>query len=409
MGKFLKSILFIFLISFWALNLSKNTSFANNETYFIATAYYSPLPNQKHYTTWSYWWDIRLNWKGHTTASWKPVYTWILAAPKKYPFWTKIYFDGYGIWAVEDRWWAIVRAWVRGHEYDRIDIWMWYGDEWLMRAKKWGKRVIKWKVISRKSNVNLKFSENVLNWVENIRVNPNEHKIEDVKKLQTNFKKLWLYNWNIDGKYNSIKDSLINFQIKSKIIKSKNQIDAWWFWPKTYIALIKKYWNNDILIKQNISNLVETNDKVKIILNHEEIKLNWDFPQKEEVKKVQELFKKLWMYNWNIDGNFNSIKRYLLDFQKKAWIIKQDNSWWAWYFWEKTKAALVTYFENQVSNRKENITIDDISYDTLDNIWNKLKNSPKSNELIKRLEKVKSKLKNNSHIKKINYLINILK
>ena len=409
MSKIIKSILFIFITIFWTFFFLKNTSFADmSETSFIVTAYYSPLPNQKHYITWSYAWDIRLNWKWHTTASWKPVKQWILAAPTKYPFWTKIYFNGYGIWTVEDRWWAIVKAWIRWYEHDRIDIWVWHGDEWLMRARKWWKRSIKWIVVSRSSEISLKFSDNVLTDIENIKVNPENHSNIDVKKLQQNFKKLWLYNWEIDGSYQSIKWDLIDFQIKNKVIRSKTQIDAWWFWPKTYLTLIKKYWSKDILVKQENTKIVGTNEKVKIILDHEEIKLNWDKPDKAEIKKVQSLFIKLWMYNWKIDWDFNSIKRILLDFQKESWIIKKDNSWWAWYFWEKTKAALITHFEKNEKNRKKKITIDDISYDTLKKIWEKIKNSKKSDELIKKLKKVKTKLKRKSQIKKIDYLIKIL-
>ena len=409
MSKFLKSIFFMIITILWLSNFLQNTVSAANETYFIVTAYYSPLPNQKRYTTWTYTWDVRLNWKWHTTASWKWVYTWILAAPSKYPFWTKIYFEWFWIWVIEDRWWAIVKAWKRWFEHDRIDIWMGYWDEWLQRALNWGTRIIKWKVVSRNSNVNLKFSANILKDIENIKVNPENHNISDVKKLQENFKKLWIYNWVIDWKYSSIKITLIDFQINNRIIKSTNSSDAWWFWPKTYTTLLKKYWNKDILVRQNNTKIIETNPKVQIILNHEEIKLNWDKPQIEEVKKLQRLFKKLWMYSWNIDWNFNNIKRKLLDFQKETWIIKQDNSWWAWYFWEKTKAALVNYFENKNALIRKKITIDDISYSTLDKIWKKLKKSGNNRILIKKLLRVKTKLDNTSRIDKIDYLINLLK
>ena len=409
MSKFLKSILFSLIIFLWLLNFQTNTVSANNETYFIVTAYYSPLPNQKKYVTWSYAWDKRLNWEGHTTASGKWVYTWILAAPKKYPFWTKIYFEGFWIWAVEDRWWAIVKAWFRWHEHDRIDIWMWYGDEWLQRALKWWKRTIKWKVVSTNQKVNLKFANNILNWLEKIKVNPENQKTEEIKKLQENFKKLKLYNWKIDWKYKSIKKDLINFQLKEKIIKSVNDEAAGWFWPKTYVALLRRFWSKDILVRQDNFEIIETNPKVQIILWFPEIKLNWDNPQKEEVKKVQDLFKKLWLYSWTIDWDFNKIKKILINFQVKNKVIKSKKSDEAGYFWEKTKAALITYFENKNIPKKKKITLDDISYKALDKVSKKLKNSPKKNKLIKILEKNLSKIKKTEHKKKIAYLILSLK
>lgn len=415
MGKFLKSLFFIIITVLWLFNFINETKANSDEVSFIVTAYYSPLPNQKHYTTWSYAWDKRLNWEGHTTASGKWVYTWILAAPQKYPFGTKIYFEWFGIWAVEDRWWAIVKAWVDWHEHDRIDIWMWYWDEWLQRALKWWKRTIKWKIVSKNSKVNLKFSKNVLKNIENIKVNPEDHKKEDVKKLQENFKKLGLYTWKIDWKYENIKNEIIDFQVKNKIISTKNSPEAWWFWPKTYVQLLRRFWSKDIIIRQDNLELIQTAKEVIIILNAPEIKLNWDKPQSEEVKKVQELFKKIWFYNWNIDWDFNKIRRRLLDFQKETWIIKNDNSWGAWYFWEKTKSELITYFENKNMLKKtkkvtpkKRITIDDISYKTLDSIWKKLQKYPQKNILVKKLTKAKRLIKVESQKNKIEYLINLL-
>jgi hypothetical protein len=172
---------------------------------------------------------------------------------------------------------------------------------------------------------------------------------------------------------------------------------------------LKKYWNKDILIKQNNTKIIETSPKVQIILNHEEIKLNWDEPQVDEVKKLQRLFKKLWIYSWIIDWNFNNIRRILLDFQKEAWIIKYDDSWWAGYFWEKTKAALVTYFEDKEIISKKRMPLDNISYSILNKVLKKLKKSRNNRNLIRKLLKIKSKLMIKSRIDKIDFLINWLK
>jgi hypothetical protein len=397
MRKIFKSFLLIILLLI-SLLINKNFAFANNDWYtnisFIVTAYYSPLPNQKKYITWSFAWDKRLNWEWHTTASWKPVKPGILAAPTKYPFWTKIYFEWYWVWVVEDRGWAIVKAWVRWHEHDRIDIWMWYWDEWLQRALKWWKRTIKWRVVSRKQKVNLKFAKDILNWLENIKVNPEIHKEEDVKKLQEKFKELWLYTWKVDWKYNSIKKDLINFQIKYKLIPSINDEAAGWFWPKTYTALLRRFWSKEVLIKQDDFLIQETNKKIEIILEAPEIKLNWDNPQKEEVIKVQKLFKKLGLYTWEIDWKFEKIKDIILNIQKEAWIIKNNNDWWAGYFWEKTKAALIIYCENKYD--KTNYIPGKKEKNKLDKIITKIKlyinNKSKNNKKLK--EKIKSKIEN---------------
>jgi len=80
-----------------------NAHASDEETYFVATAYYSPLPGQSRYTTGTYAGDIRLNGSGIITASGKEVFQGLLAGPKNYPFGTKIYFEGYGIGEIADR------------------------------------------------------------------------------------------------------------------------------------------------------------------------------------------------------------------------------------------------------------------------------------------------------------------
>jgi 3D (Asp-Asp-Asp) domain-containing protein len=121
------------------------------ETFVVATAYYSPLPNQKRYLRWNYESEIRLNGNGTHGASGKGVFNGMLAAPKTYEFWTKIWIDGLGVGSVEDRGGAIVSKGNRGYEYDRIDIWMGEGDEWLKRALSWGKRTVKARIYKEKS------------------------------------------------------------------------------------------------------------------------------------------------------------------------------------------------------------------------------------------------------------------
>lgn len=111
-------------------------------TPFIISAYYSPLPCQNRYATGSYDGDIRLNGRGTNGADGTPVYPGMIAAPKTYSFGTKMHVPGIGIVAVHDRGGAIVTAGERGHAYDRLDVWMGYGDQGLARALKWGKRTV---------------------------------------------------------------------------------------------------------------------------------------------------------------------------------------------------------------------------------------------------------------------------
>ena len=113
------------------------------ERTFIITAYYSPLLGQKTYYRGSYEADVLLNGNGTHGASGTPVFTGMLAAPKTYAFGTQIFFDGLGLGTVQDRGGAIVDAYVRGQAYDRLDIWMGYGEVALRRTIAWGRRTVK--------------------------------------------------------------------------------------------------------------------------------------------------------------------------------------------------------------------------------------------------------------------------
>lgn len=106
---------------------------------FKISAYYSPLPCQDRYVTGSYDGDIRLNGGGVRGADGTPVYPGMIAAPRTYNFGVKMDIPDVGIVAIHDRGGAIVAAGGVG-SYDRLDIWMGYGDKGLKRALNWGKR-----------------------------------------------------------------------------------------------------------------------------------------------------------------------------------------------------------------------------------------------------------------------------
>jgi len=226
---------------------------------FVVTAYYSPLPGQEKYSFnvyrnryRTYEEEIRLQWDWKTTASWKWVFAWLLAAPKNYDFWTKIELDWIWIWVVEDRGWAIVNSWERWYEYDRIDIWMGYWDEWLERAKKWWKREVKWKIVSSDTLIWVEFDVSPVSKYNKLTVDAEKPKEENVVKLQKLMSEVWLYNWTTNWNFDEIKDELISFQISNKIIDSKNSDEAWYFWEKTLAVMRKKFWWWIFKIPENI-------------------------------------------------------------------------------------------------------------------------------------------------------------
>jgi hypothetical protein len=55
---------------------------------------------------------------------------------------------------------------------------------------------------------------------------------------------------------------------------------------------------------------------------------------------LQTLFNEIWLYNWEIDGDFVKIKDILINYQIENWIVSSVNDSSAWYFWTKTFAEL---------------------------------------------------------------------
>lgn len=298
-----------------------------------------------------------MNGEWVTTASWKGVFAGLLAGPANYPFGTKIYFEWFGIWSIEDRWGAIVKAWERWHSYDRIDIWMWYGDEGRERAVRWWKRTIKGKIVVPSSSITLKHAESQLGYIWNLRVAP-DSEIESVKKLQEIFKKVDLYSGNIDGKYESIKNELIDYQLKNGVIQSKDEEAAWYFWPKTIAVLREKYgYSTDILITEDIALFSKYNHKYaseayKLILEYGDLRISPE-SNSESIMELQKLLTQLWEYTGSIDWKYESLKPQLVQLQLKLWIIDRADHWEAGYFGNKTRTALWSYYENNNVSIKE--------------------------------------------------------
>lgn len=131
---------------------SENFSYPYKKN-FLVSAYYTPVPGQQKYALGSLEADIRMN--GDTvSANGTTVYPGMIAAPKIFPFGTKLKIPGFGIGTVHDRGGAIVQAGQQGNLYDRLDVWMGFGDTGLQRALQWGKRVVEVTVYGK--NVTIK-------------------------------------------------------------------------------------------------------------------------------------------------------------------------------------------------------------------------------------------------------------
>ncbi len=139
--KVIKKFGLLFSLTLAFLMLSGVAEAGVYEKTFTITAYYSPIPCQDRYVTGSLFGDKVLNGNGTNGADGTPVYTGMVAAPSSYAFGTKMFIPGVGTVAVHDRGGAIVTSNEDG-SYDRLDIWMGYGDPGLTRALNWGRRTL---------------------------------------------------------------------------------------------------------------------------------------------------------------------------------------------------------------------------------------------------------------------------
>ena len=327
---------------------------------FIITAYYSPLPDQSIYLKWNYEDEVTLNWAGIRWASGKWVYSGMLAWPKTYSFWTKIFLSWIWVGTVDDRWWAIVGSGSRGYDGDRIDIWMWYGEEWLKRALTWWKRTVYWKIVNENEvqnkspidiekfkiwKVSLSKVTSIYNVVpENIWKNSS---IEDLKKAQEIFAKLWFYNWDIDWKYNKLLiDAIADFQVNNDLLSSSFDKSAGFYWIKTKAKLKEKYLS--FLNAQKIAKAEEVKKQKEFDLKKEEAKKivdNFWIPKVGEIwdhiRNLQKTMKALWYFEEKDTAIFwLKTKNSIINYQLKNWIIKSKNDEDAWVIWEKTQKSL---------------------------------------------------------------------
>ena len=252
----------------------------------MVTAYYSPLPNQDFYIRGSYEADIRLNGRGTNGADGTEVYVGMLAAPRTYPFGTRVKLPGLGVGEVHDRGGAILAH----KDYDRIDVWMGHGEVGLARALNWGARIVEGEVyltphqvqpglsfdwvssqlphtfVQRLINNSVKTSpvstpapvvqpvakEEIFTEKENKELKRLEQNLtllaaglgkdasgDEVENLQRMLWDLGYYHGEINGKYdNATVEAVFRFQVEYGVLNSEWDKGAGYFGKKTLAALL---------------------------------------------------------------------------------------------------------------------------------------------------------------------------
>ena len=100
----------------------------------------------------------------------------------------------------------------------------------------------------------------------------------------------------------------------------------------------------------------------------------WKDSDTENIKKLQEFFKEIWLYSWKIDWIYNKeVISIVYNFQLKNWIIKDETDIWAWYWWEKTKNLFKKKYQGweyfSEKNDEKTISKKSIENSTKDIFW----------------------------------------
>lgn len=348
---------------------------------FTISAYYSPIEGQTKYVTGSYEGDIRLNGSGVNSADGTPVYPGMIAAPSTYAFGTKMNIPGVGIVAVHDRGGAIVHAGERGHVYDRLDIWMGYGDAGLSRALNWGKRNVEVTVYgidpSLTENVYLegftvaeKFFRTIVEkqniFKEDLWYGESGDKVEELQEYLT---ELGYYQGKIDGYYgDAVYKAVMEFQLETEIIERKEEFGAGYLGPRS---------------RREIETAIENRKKEKLPTYN----LGKD-DTGDDVKKLQQALLDLG-YDVEVNGVYDDKTiNAVFEFQKENEIIDDESDLGAGFFGPKTFEVLAAKLNDFVANAESNISENIIVQAVYDGFEADLKLGDKGEEVQKLQEEL---------------------
>lgn len=375
----LKIIIVLFLTLF-IIGLVQAYDFQSNceERVFVVTAYYSPESWQAFYYKDTYEAEKILNWEWLFWACGKKVFNGMLAAPSSYDFWWLIYFPSLGgIWEIADRWWAIVQAWEKWQNYDRIDVWMGNGELWLVKALIFGKQTITGYYCDA-TTVKAKWIKDNL-WF-NLDAIPIQKYFFDftlfIQELKYDRTDVWVYKLQeYLMKFGYMDKKTWYFGTETKNALCKYQVTRWlstWKYCWTFGNKTRYYMKNEAKIRWFLPDLSETTTiedliyysknydfKPAVILNDsEESKLDPAPSVKDDsaTKKIINYFtepynngtknSKIWdlqdmlrhygFYEWEITNTYDKkTVNAVHNFQVAAGILKAEDKtssarWWMW-------------------------------------------------------------------------------
>jgi peptidoglycan hydrolase-like protein with peptidoglycan-binding domain/3D (Asp-Asp-Asp) domain-containing protein len=360
-----QKLISIFIALMVVVGIAPTTFGAEFEPYndtFVISAYYSPLPGQTRYVRGSYEADLRLNGNGTNGADGTQVYPGMLAAPKSYAFGTKLEIAGLGVGAVHDRGGAIVQAGVRGHEHDRLDVWMGAGDEGLTRALNWGVRTVSAKVYPPSHQIAESFALPGLDIVFTADLELGDSNAS-VKRLQEELKTYGYFRGNISGTFDEdTEKAVLGYQLARSIVASADSAGAGVLGPKTRSSL-----NSEIFARNNShativalkSSGASSSSSSKTVSSASSVSSRFPVTlsigdKGDRVRDMQIALTEAGYYECEVNGIYDEqMENCIYKFQESNEIVASRDEHGAGYFGSQTRsklAALLSERENKFNS-----------------------------------------------------------
>jgi peptidoglycan hydrolase-like protein with peptidoglycan-binding domain/3D (Asp-Asp-Asp) domain-containing protein len=345
------------------------------ENTFTITAYYSPIEGQKRYIRGSLAADKKLNGNGVHGADGTPVFAGMIAAPKTIPFGTKMSIPGIGIVAVHDRGGAIVPAGQRGTRFDRLDVWMGYGDEGLNRALRWGRRTVKVTVYGLDDSVTESIDLGSLSSAAlpastgSGLTFRNDYGFGDqndeIKEIKQKFSNLGYFQGAIDDKFDEpLYHGVVKFQLDYDIVDNEDQFGAGYFGPQTRVTLEKAMKGEkppvqETLTIMSVANAADNSDQyaqnVQLAGNGLSFLAKDLQPgdSGQEVVELQTELKKLHLFGLEPTGFYGEVTAHaVFKFQQSRLLVGDLTSPGAGVFGPVTRQELMALVNSRIETRK---------------------------------------------------------
>jgi peptidoglycan hydrolase-like protein with peptidoglycan-binding domain len=349
-------------------------------SYYLISAYYSPLPGQNFYLHGSYEDEVAMNGEGKTTASGQAVRIGVVAAPKEHPFgtrvrinqaltikWTSVVFDFSG--TVLDRGGAIHSA----NNLPRLDIYMGAGQAGLCRAINFGVQTVYVEFDTATNPVDTVS----LDTIPSDCTDPHNETVPlasgattkpfdpftmpigtgsptaNIKIVQNLLARIKAYTGAIDGIYDDkLIEAIFQFQKINGIVQNRSDDGAGMYGPKTRAML-----------KALLSGVLNTNTNIASNTSSTTTATTPTVPttalSPDDTRELQKKLHELGFFKFDPDGIYNKrLIDALYSFQVAKNIVQSNDEPGAGYYGTVTQAALEEAYKNYESRKSQMVAIE---------------------------------------------------